>query len=237
MGVQNDLLLLFESDAVDFAASVLATNPTVFLPMDETAGTVAADATGNGYTGMYTSVSLAATTTPIGTPAGRWDAINDKMTASSTFSGLGTFMDEGAFMLWLNADSFASISYLVDLNISGTQRMQFITTGGNLQAGYRTSSGSGNAVIPAASLSTDTWYRIIVSWINDGVGNTLYIYQDGVLIDSDTISATAPTNAMSYAGFGTPRNEANFYDGSMALFAYWTAHVAPGDARLGLITP
>lgn len=90
-----------------YAETVLADSPALFWPMDETSGTVATDASGNGNHGTYSGATLNQASLLPGDPGGSvsFDGVNDRITslyqpaaaASRSFEGWSSGSPSGAF--------------------------------------------------------------------------------------------------------------------------------------------
>lgn len=179
------VLLLYAS--APFAQAALTDNIVAYWKFDETSGSSAADATGNGHTGTLTSASF--------TSSGK---INYGMlTSTNGYSGFTALSDlhaAGDFTVagWMKAGSTINQFTILLGAASGL--------GLNFYAGHlRFYDGPGDVVVANYTTTNDSTYHFYVMTRS---GNTYTLYVDGSYDNSasNTDSYTFTPNAVNRAG-------------------------------------
>ena len=176
-----------------FATPLPQTNPVVWYKFDETSGTVASDASGNGKNGTVTggtwvagkianAVNLSGSTQYISAPAGVVSTLNDftiatwvKVTTNSTWARIFDFGANSNTYMFLAPTAGSTIRFA-------------ITTSGN---------GAEQVINGTSALSTGVWHHVAVTHI----GNTGTLYVDGAVVGTNTNMTLRPSSMGS-----TPNN-------------------------------
>lgn len=183
---------------VSYLETVLALNPIVYWPMNETSGTVADNAEGTAARdGSYTGVTLNSIASPITADnAPLWDGINDHLNIYST--SLNTAFNGQEFTIgiwcksvagaWADAANHRALFMRVDgnnfLSIS-------INTSGNMEYSYR-AGGSAKAITSAAMSGSTDWFHAAIS--ASLAGDTFKAYENGAQV------GTTQTGLGTWAG-------------------------------------
>jgi len=170
--------------------AVTYAQPVAYLKFDETSGTSAADATGNGWTGTLVN-------SPVWS-LGRTGNSVDLYGASSEYvtlpSGVVSSLSACTIAFWANLDSVTSWQRFFDFG-TGTTKYMFLTPKNSSTSKIRfaiTTSGSsgekqidGQAAFPATG-----WHHIAVTL--DGAKGTLYV--DGQQVGQNTSMTLTPSS-------------------------------------------
>lgn len=156
------------------AIDILDTNPLIHLPLDETSGTTATDATGNGHNGTYENgVTLNVAGPAPGIPAVQFDGTDDAIAiASSTAFDLSEF----SFAMWIYATAQLSTQMtLLSHTQSGPASDGWLTalhdySGGLSAIRYSVINGAAAHLDSPRTLALSTWYYII--WRFDQINAT-----------------------------------------------------------------
>lgn len=189
-----------------YPAIILADSPTGYWQLNETSGTVAADSSGNGYTGTYTGgFTLGQTGIPGYLAAdsvlldGSSGYINTTLTP---FPGVADFSVEA----WVKTSS-SSLQIAAGAYVGGD----------NLYVGQNGSSvfNINNVVnIFGASLDDGNWHHIVGSRLS---GNSS-LYLDGTQTSGGSLTNCHPTSALTLGQLGL---SLFFWDGNLAQCAYY----------------
>ena len=188
----SHFLCAYAGNGDDGWAVVLSTDPQVaHWKLDETSGTSAADAAGNGHTATLTNMSGSEWTTGTVDGALEFDGINDyvEMTSNSALQLTSALTIAG----WIKCDiwgSGADVDIILRKGTSSTVNYQLAIVDGKVALMLDAWESSG-AIKGDTTLSTGQWYHVAATW--DGAN--VRIYLDGVLDNSppDARSGTIGT--------------------------------------------
>ena len=150
-------------------------------------------------------------------------AINVYVGDSAThlnFDGVDDFIDCGNILpesytkeAWISIDAINQTSNIISGSDSSGQNA-FWVPNGVLSAGH---NGTWNAVEDSNVLSLNTWYHVVVSY--DYATQTLKLYKDGILIDSNN-NVPAPNNGNDIH-IGSYNDASNLFNGSIDEVRIW----------------
>ncbi|MBD3891434.1 LamG-like jellyroll fold domain-containing protein [Olleya marilimosa] len=150
-------------------------------------------------------------------------AINVYVGDSAThlnFDGVDDFIDCGNILpesytkeAWISIDAINQTSNIISGSDSSGQNA-FWVPNGVLSAGH---NGFWNAVEDSNVLSLNTWYHVVVSY--DYATQTLKLYKDGILIDSNN-NVPAPNNGNDIH-IGSYDDANNLFNGSIDEVRIW----------------
>jgi hypothetical protein len=150
-------------------------------------------------------------------------AINVYVGDSAThlsFDGVDDFIDCGNILpesytkeAWISIDAINQTSNIISGSDSFGQNA-FWAPNGVLSAGH---NGFWNAVEDSNVLSLNTWYHVVVSY--DYATQTLKLYKDGILIDSNN-NVPAPINGNDIH-IGSYNDASNLFNGSIDEVRIW----------------
>ncbi|MBW8781514.1 MAG: alginate lyase family protein [Verrucomicrobia bacterium] len=168
-------------------AAVTFTQPKAYLKFDETSGTTAADATGNGWTG--TLVNGPTWSTGRSNNTVDMDGSDDYVSLpSGVVNGLTTC----TLMAWVNLDATANWARVFDFG-TGTTNYMFLTvkngSPGKMRFAIRTASVS-EQIIDGTALPIGGWHHVVVTL--NGATGTLYL--DGVQAGQNTAMTLTPSS-------------------------------------------
>lgn len=218
-----------------YIGTVLGTSPIALWPLSETTGTNAADATGNGYTGTYSNVTLASTTFPDGTAAGLWVAGSNGHVTTYSAGLAGVFNgQEGAIACWIRVRAASvwtdvAARYVYDIYRDTTDRIRILknSTSNRVFIGHR---GGGTARETDYVTSGPTqWVHIANVWSN--TGGYVRHYVNGVLIGDLAAPGTFATPIADVSmAIGTQRTNAHApWDGYIKYMALWNRPLTPAE--------
>lgn len=217
-----------------YSVAVLSDEPVAYWRLDESSGTTAADATGNGHDGTYIGThSLGAD----GVMQDGYDHAALELAAASSSGMQGSdwadleFVGTASFSVecWFNADSLTSGSkILVQKASSGNASgWELIVNGTDDWVAFTRQATGGNVHSAAGSVTTGTDHHAVATY--DGA--TLRLYLDGVLVDSVATTVAVSSSAVDLSigydsvdttfGFDGRIDEAAVYD-----FALSAARIA-----------
>jgi fibronectin type 3 domain-containing protein len=167
----------------------LASTQQVRLKFDESSGTSAADASGNGWTG-----SLVNSPTWVAGQSGNAVNLNGSSQYVSTGAGVVSNLTTATFAAWVNATTVSNWMRIFDIG-SGTTKYLFLTpkngSTGKIRFAITTNSGTGEQKIDGtAALPTGGWHHVAVT-LNGATG---LLYVDGVLSGSNTAMTLNPSS-------------------------------------------
>jgi RHS repeat-associated protein len=219
--------------------AVLSDGPYAYLPLDESSGNIAYDATGNLNNGEYRG----------GVVIGGGGPFGGTSTAAA-FSGTGQYVYLGSALVPTTGD------WTVEAWVNGSGDgfgngdpiwSQYFNSSSNRTFGYACGTGSprcmggqvGSAYAEASSALTDgTWYY--VAWRQSG--STLSVWVNGIQMASGTNSTAADTHATWIGGLSQPNWATAYYHGAIGQFAVYhaalsTNRIAAHFAASGRIAP
>jgi len=136
------------------------------------------------------------------------------------FDGVDDFIDCGNILpesytkeAWISIDAINQTSNIISGSDSSGQNA-FWVPNGVLSAGH---NGTWNAVEDSNVLSLNTWYHVVVSY--DYATQTLKLYKDGILIDSNN-NVPAPNNGNDIH-IGSYDDANNLFNGSIDEVRIW----------------
>lgn len=191
-----------------------------YLPMNETSGTTAVDASGNGRTGTYSGVILANTPAPakIGGLAPFFDGINDFVNLYSVSLATAFNGNEGTFAFWIkSADWTLDNRYALNLFVDSSNYIVSFTPISDNQLFMRRIAAGTTQTITLTSMSGTSWYHIALVWSVSG--NYLRAYKNGVQVGTDT------TGLPTFSGsLNSTRTLLGAFTTIDSLFNGWLSH-------------
>lgn len=222
-----------------YRATVQAVSPgnlVVYLPLNETSGTIARDDSGNGANGDYGGVTLNAATFLTGEAAGSWDGINDYVSFWTQYLQDHWNAAEGGVMLWAKVPASVwtdntlrfFINFVADVN--NLWRMRKLTS--NLMQWTFLANAINRQVM--ATISPTSWTQYVLTWSQ--ANNHIVAYRDGVLVA--TVSAPGvwanPTLNPTQVAIGAASSSGtNPMVGNIAQVAVW--NVEPNATQVAYL--
>lgn len=221
-----------------YAAAVLADGPIAYWRLNESSGTSAADATGNGHTGTYENTPTLGVT-GVMTDGSRDSAVNVGGTqhvlgsdwSDLEFPNLAPYTLEmwirpdavpgnGSFALLLaKQGAFGALNDGWDFLLEGTASGAFI------EMNRGADEGKGVVKSDVGAIVADVTYYIAATFD----GSELRLYINGVVVDDDTTSANMTTNsAVLSIGRDAGSNNWNF-DGDIDEVAIYDRALTPTE--------
>lgn len=201
------------------------TNLAAYYKMSDGSGTtLTSNKTSGGANGTITGASWQASGNFSGPrQALDVDGTNDYIPSAITFSSAAAITIEG----WIYPRTFNPVSpdaYIS--NIAGYDGGSCLLRIGDnapgvLQANDRLQFvvNSSNKLSSATQLSANTWYHVAAVFD----GTTMYLYLNGVLDCSTTISSTTVTSSGDFRFGGSLADNARYLDGLLDEFRIWTS--------------
>lgn len=209
--------------AQSYSASVLADSPVAYYRFEETAGTTAADSSGNGNTGTYVNGPLLGqASSPRLGRAVRFDGLDDYVDLARTIGG--TFTIEA----WVNTSAPSRTgpqAYVGDgivwSDVGGAAN-DFILAGLNDHAAFFTGNPD-TTVEGTTRITTGAWRHLVATRTQ---GGTMEVWVDAVL------QASGPTNgsvldANPRIAIGGNVLDSRFFDGLIDEVALYTTALPP----------
>ena len=181
--------------AVPFASAVLADSPTLFWRLDETAGTIAVDSSGNNSTGTEVGAPTQGSSGVLATDSDSALGLNG--TSQSAYSNLSynnptTFSIE----MWFKTTTTTGgrlIGFSNQQNTTSTAADRQIYMANNGQLYFGVYTGATKVITSPLSYNDGTSHQVVATL---GAGG-MFLYVDGALVASDT-SPTTPQNYIGY---------------------------------------
>jgi hypothetical protein len=240
-----------------YGTQVLARSPIIYLPLDDSSGTVANDASGNGYHGAYLASDTlgqasasAATGTAIHTPSSATpvnSAIPVKLTNSNGAIAALNAIGTGDFSIefWFNTSNVTDREDLFDLRgTTGSPVSDFGITLSNGSAGKLSVFHTSGTQISAngagdPSVTANAWHQLAVT----RSGTSLQLYLDGANIgptatDSQTFAIdTAGALAFGNKTSGSPHMVLGLLDEFAIYNSALSSSDIASDFALGVPEP
>jgi hypothetical protein len=218
-----------------YLSTMLGTSPIALWPLSETSGTSAADATGNGYTGTYSNVTLNSTTFPDGTAAGLWVPASSSVVTTYS-AGLATAINkqEGTFACWMRVraasvwtdstlrwiyEGYADTSNRLDMwKPVASNSLSFQHIAGGTARGYTT------------TVSATAWFHIALTWST--TGSAVRCYLNGANVGGNlgapgTFAGAVSSFSMELGRFAAIG--AASWDGNMKYMGIWNRALTPAE--------
>ena len=210
-------------------SEVLASSPLIYLRMNETSGTTAANLGSNPLSGTYANVTLNAAG-PRSPTYGGFEVNN----AAAQFNGSSSSVTVNSSFM----NNLAAFTLSGWINLAGTQAARTGLFGQNdaIEFGFSTGSnlqiwtpGGGQANL-TWTLPNNQWYHVVVI----GNGSSLAIYTNGVLAATGGAS-TSNYGSSSYpfhiGGNGVFDASGNWFNGKIDEVAVWTRALSPTEIQ------
>ncbi len=223
------------------ASAQLADNPTALWKLDETSGTTAVDATGNGHGGTYQRPAMVGATSWGGTPSPSFTHTSTDWISVPASSALSSHA--GPTGLWSMDCMFLDggvADYQMILTVSdfpnGYEMWVERNPSGYLAAGACSKEGSGYVpnvadVTLGNTVSTSTWHHLAITWSRSVP--RLNIYVDGCLA-AQSLTSTANTSSFTNKIWrigGRGDTTANRWSGSLSHMAIYPSELSPERVR------
>lgn len=208
---------------MSYQSTVLADNPTLLWLLNETSGTAAADATGNGNAGTYQGGYTQGAAGPLfQVNATTFGGVNGDVFKNASAALSGAFTIETWFKTSATGRSIGgdNANNFVSNNMA---RGVFIDSSGNLGLWVYTGVTSFTAISSGQSYGDGNWHYLVTTV--DG-SNRMRVYADSVQV-ATTLMNAAPASTTSYwiAGAEYAGNFPNVsnvaFSGQMAAFAIY----------------
>lgn len=216
-----------------FGSSIIA-----YYPMDELTGTTAIDASGHGYNGTYSGVTLGQTGIGDGKTAPTFDGLNDFLNIYSAGLAGAMTWQEGTISLWCKVDSAAdwidsTVRRLFYISDDTTHNVIYIykkSAANGIYAGY-----IGNSTADAMAfdkINATKWIHVAITWSLAGDYFKLYLNGSQQDVAQTTIGtwSSAPTARYMNVGCQDSASGSIPWKGSLAHFAVGNA--ALSDAQI-----
>jgi trimeric autotransporter adhesin len=185
---------------VTYFSTVLADSPTLLWEFQETSGTLAADATGNGNSGTYSGGYTQAVTGPPGVApfAVTLNGSTGLIYSAASSTSPNTFSIECWFKTPTLSNIIGSFSASQGSNMVSDREIYLESHG---YFGLYVYTGAGHNAIDAAAHNDGAWHHGVGVW-NDGVNTHVFI--DGAQTGGDSVGATVADHYTGYwlAGMG-----------------------------------
>ena len=164
-----------------------------YWKMDENTGTTTSDSSGNGNTSSAFTNQATWATGKFGTGI-TFDGTDDVVRiVESTSTDLGATTDSYTVSGWFKTSTdFSATAAIFEKACGGTTHPFRLVLNNTEQATFAIREG-GNTVtsVGTASLNNNVWH--FITGVRDVPTDTIYLYVDGVLVDSDSDTTTATT--------------------------------------------
>jgi PKD repeat protein len=175
--------------------------PVAYWPLDEDAGSTAADVTGNGNDGTVQSATQGATGALESTAYGFDDASNDHVTGATDVTALS---ETGSLAVWIRTtqtgdDTNGQAPGITGVEDSGTQDDVFwgwLDSSGHV--GIRKGDADGSSSTTA--VNDGTWHHVVLT--RDHSSGETKVYVDGTLEDQNTAGSDTGTVGTSFSSIG-----------------------------------
>ena len=211
-----------------YGKRIVADGPAVYWPLSDAAGSSAADLSGNGDLGTYSTTGVSygtpspvegSTGTGITLSGGDLISTQPQMTPSAYSEGLWfkTTSTGGGVLATYEGAAYAQ------------DRVVYMTSTGHLEFG--TWNGATNAIASPAAYNDGNWHFVVATQGADG----MHLYVDGKLVASNTT-----TTAQSYLGYwqlggtanvGWPNRTAGAFSGSISDAALFTSELTAAQIQ------
>lgn len=231
---------LFTGSAINYGASVLATNPIAYYPTVNDTTTTIDDVSTNDNDGTYTGATLQSEAFPTGGAAPLFDGVNDYGDLPTAPLGSLVDFDECTISIWYKVDAGA----LTDATLRNMFQIRRDASN-NLQIRKLTTDNTLNALISVGGntdsisfTNTDTGWNNIAFRIS--VSNDRFrVYLNGVQQGATQTGLSAQTGtglALTVLGAGNT-SPLNPFDGNLAHFAIWDRELNDSElASVAVIT-
>lgn len=222
-----------------YLSTILGTAPIALWPLSETSGTSAADATGNGYTGTYSNVTLNNATFGDGTAAPLFVPASSSHVATYS-AGLNTAVNkqEGTLACWLKVsaagvweDGQSRWVYEPFVDASNRIRINKNTPANTMTYEHR-GGGTPRALNTAYSPVPTGWFHVALTW-STTVSLVQAYYQGapfGTIVGAPgTYAGTVSNVSMAIGTFLTSSAAANRWDGYIKYMALWSRALTPAE--------
>lgn len=208
-----------------------AANLLALWRMNEAAGAVVADSSGNSYNGSATGVTWGQAGIGDGGTAPLFDGANDYIDVQS--AGLTTAFNAaaGTVSIWVNATTWndGAASVVLSFRVNNDNAVLISkATGGDVTVRYRAGATNKDVVISAASLTNGKWHLMTITW--SVAADEVKVYLDGAQSGLTQTSlgtwVGAPGIMLIGAVTTTPTS---VWAGKLALAALWNVALTPAQ--------
>lgn len=214
---------------------IMNTNPLAYWPMNEQWGNNALDATGNSFTGTYTSININQTGIGDGTPSVQFTGTASKISIVSTGFKKSFNGREGSILMWIKPYSMSFWSdgnsgFLLDFVQTLFFNEILITKTGvaatPINCQYYANGTNTTIVVSGSSFTQfDSFSTIGMTW--SYLANQFKVYIGGVLVGNKTSLGAWGNGSLTDALIGTWAIGSIPYKGWMAHTAIWTRPLSP----------
>jgi hypothetical protein len=202
--------------------AVAPSNLIVYLPLNETSGTVAEDDSGNNADGTYHGVTLNTTTFLTGDPAGTFDGVNDYVDALTSYLISHFSGSEGSIQFWAKVDAAFWVNNIISvfafLSVDANNLIRVRKTGTNLLNWTHIAGAVARAINETPTPTV--WTQYVFTWSNSL--NRVAMYRAGALVATVAAPGTW-AGSLANAFFGATVGGASAIPGNMAQIAIWNA--------------
>lgn len=204
----------------------LIDNIVAYWKLDEASGD-AADATGNGHTGVNTSITYSTTGAVINN-AGQFNGSSGVLTVANN-AALNLESIDNSISFWTRPTNVTTAGYLMWKGSYGASLSQWyvrISTAGKLQIGYSYNSDASYDYYPCnTALSINTLYHIRIT--RNATTRVIKVYINNVEDGVTTLTAgaavtTADTLALLFGCQAPSGSNIGFYAGSLDEIGIWS---------------
>jgi galactose oxidase len=221
-----------QSPANSYGQAVFNDGPAIYWPLEDTTGSTAADASGNGDTGQYLGGITYGTPSPVEGPSGTGvtlDGSSGQIVASQAVTDPTTYSEEMWFRTTTTNGGVLMGFGSSPSGLSSQQdRQVWMSDDGQLNFGV--DIGSMVTVSSSGTYNDGNWHHVVATQGPDG----MHLYVDGQLVGSNST-----TEALSYVGYwrvgaenasGWPdQPTSNYFQGTISDVAFYTTELTAGQ--------
>lgn len=218
-----------------YLSAVQGVDPTHLVAiwqLSETAGTTAADSSGNAHDGTYSGPTLNAVTFSDGSPAPSFDGINDYVNIYSSGLASAFNKDEGTVFVWAKTSAWtdATIRYLTHFSADTSNRVRIFKTATNNQLNFSYLAGGTTKQVLDASLSgTSAWFSAAETWSK--AADQFKAYLNGTQAGTTQTGLGTWTGSLSSTAtlIGANNTGAAFFSGKLAYVVLFNSAQSSGN--------
>lgn len=210
--------------ALTYTQKVQALYPMAYWPLNETSGTTAADASGNGRNGVYSGATLGQGGIGDGNTAPLFDGVNDLVNVQSTSLTAAFNGSEGTLAFWMKAANWSGggTRYVTRFASDGSNEVAIwqSSTAGRLLFDYR--AGGTLRQVQINGIVDTGWIALACTWSKTADVFNAWMYGAQVDFNQNSLGIWSGTNSQirHILGAQTPTGTSAF-SGQLAHAALW----------------
>ena len=227
-----------------YLSEVLADGPIAYYRLDETNGTLALDASGNGRVASNANgVAQGAAGLTAGGTACSYDGLDDQTTRSGDAGFVpGVFTDNMGRTLeaWVkiapgNAYGAGFIAWYLQSGQAPTYQLM-LDGSGRAKGWVRDNTGNAASITNSADLRDGEWHHVVLTFGHDGANSPFrLLYVDGALGASNTTTALTAISGgsadLTIGWFNGYNPDDRFFSGSLDEVAVYNRALSPARVR------